>query len=87
MYVAGIAAKYKHGAAIYHSRMMITRRWWCSSGTGTSPALVLDTEAYQIVQHALAIVAAKDKHGILVGHHSVLGASKCIFTEINKPIT
>lgn len=73
--VAGVAAEDEHRAAGHHSRVMVPRRRRCSSGTGPAPRLVFHTKADEVVQHVLAIVAAKHEHGILVGHHCVLASS------------
>ena len=72
MNVTSEATKYKHGWAIDHSRVIISRCWWKASVESTAPRLFSNIKSKEVIEHPLAIVSAKDIDGIFVGNYSVL---------------
>ncbi len=72
--VACVSAENKHGVLVDDGRVMVARRRGRACRKGPTPGLLLNVEPQQVVQHALAIVAAKYVHCITVGDDGVLGS-------------
>lgn len=76
--VAGVAAENKHGRLVDDGAVVVARSRQQAAGSdqGTTPRLFLRVKPEEIVEHGLAVVAAKDVERVLVGDQGVLGPSR-----------
>ena len=72
--VASVAAKDEHAVADHDGGVVVAGRGRRTSADHASPGAVPDVEHEEVVQHAFAVVPAKDVQAIIPRHHCVLAS-------------